>query len=131
MVIILLPDKDFNLCVGLRIREIREACHMSREQFSEKCDISESFLAAVENGQKSITSKTIYKICTSMDVSADYLIRGRKYGFESDMLIEMINSMDKFPREAAIRLLREYIGVVNYFKQKESKEHPDPDKSKQ
>ncbi len=117
----MLPDKDFNLTVGLRIREVREACHMTREQFSEKCDISDSFLAAVESGQKSITSKTLYKICTSMDVSADYFIRGNKNGFESDMLIEMINSMDKLPRESAIRILREYINVVNSLKQKNAK----------
>ena len=113
---ILEPDKDFNLTVGLRIREIREAHNMTREQFSEKCDISDSFLAAVENGQKSITSKTLYKICTSMNVSADYLIRGKNNGFEDDMLMELLNSMDKYPREAAIRILREYISVVNHLK---------------
>lgn len=114
------PDKDFNLTVGLRIREIREACNMTREQFSEKCDISDSFLAAVENGQKSITSKTLYKICTSMDVSADYLIRGKNKGFEGDMIMEMLDSMDKFSRESAIRILREYIGAVNHLKLKDS-----------
>ena len=42
-------NKDFNLLVGLRIREVREALQMSREQFCEVCDISESFLAAVES----------------------------------------------------------------------------------
>ena len=46
------PDKDYNLLVGLRIREIREAFQMTRAEFSEKCDISESFLAAVESGKK-------------------------------------------------------------------------------
>ncbi len=56
-------SKDFNLTVGLRIREIREAMQMTRERFSELCGISDSFLAAVESGKKSITSKTIYKIC--------------------------------------------------------------------
>ena len=34
---------DYNLTVGLRIREIREALRMTREQFSEICDISDSF----------------------------------------------------------------------------------------
>ena len=38
-------DKDFNLMVGLRIREVREVLRMTREQFSERCDISDSFLA--------------------------------------------------------------------------------------
>ena len=51
-------DKDFNLTVGLRIREIREAYQMTQAQFSEKCDLSESFLASVERGKKRVTSKT-------------------------------------------------------------------------
>ena len=45
------PEKDYNLTVGRRIREVREADRMTRAQFSEKCGISESFLAAVESGK--------------------------------------------------------------------------------
>lgn len=51
------PAKDFNLLVGLRIREIREAAGLTREQFSEMCDISESFLTSVEQGQKASLQK--------------------------------------------------------------------------
>lgn len=109
------PDKDFNLTVGLRIREIREAFQMTRAEFSEKCDISESFLTAVESGKKSITSKTLYKICTTTNISADYFIRGNKNGFEMDALVELLNSMDKFPQESALRILREYVTVVNHL----------------
>lgn len=106
------PDKDFNLTVGLRIREVRETFQMTQAEFSEKCDISESFLAAVEGGKKSITSKTLYKICTSMSVSADYFILGKENGFETDTVLELINSMDKRPREGALRILREYADVI-------------------
>ena len=105
------PDKDFNLTVGLRIREVREAFQMTREAFSEKCDLSESFLTAVESGKKGGTSKTLYKICTAMNVSADYFIRGKETGFETDTLIELVNSMDKLPRESALRILRDYLSV--------------------
>lgn len=48
----MIMDKDYNLMVGLRIREVREAMHLSREKFSEKCDISTSFLADIERGKK-------------------------------------------------------------------------------
>jgi transcriptional regulator with XRE-family HTH domain len=112
------PDKDYNLTVGLRIREIREAFQLTRAEFSEKCDISDSFLAAVESGRKSITSKTLYKICTAMDISADYIIRGKSMGFESDTLIELIGNMDRRPRESAIRILREYTYIVNLLSNK-------------
>lgn len=115
------PDKDFNLTVGLRIREIREAYQMTQAEFSEKCDISESFLAAVEGGRKSITSKTLYKICTSMNVSADYIIRGKKNGFETDSLLELLQSMEKRPREGALRILREYTDIVLRLQQDHNK----------
>lgn len=113
MVNILEPDKNYNLTVGLRIREIREAHNMTRAEFSEKCNISDSFLAAVESGKKSVTSKTLYKICTAMNISADYFIRGKHSGFESDMIMELLDSMDKIPREAIMRMLREYVSVIH------------------
>ena len=113
-------DKDFNLIVGLRIREVRESFHMTQAQFSEKCDISESFLAAVEGGKKSITSKTLYKICNYTNVSADYFICGMGNGFETDTILELISSMDKRPREGALRILREYTDVIYKLQQDKS-----------
>lgn len=85
-------DKDYNLQVGLRIREIRETMQISRECFSEKCDISPSFLAAVERGEKSITAKTLFKICTNCHVSADYIIKGHEMGYSKDIFLELMNS---------------------------------------
>ncbi|MCI9426512.1 MAG: helix-turn-helix transcriptional regulator [Eubacterium sp.] len=101
-------SKDFNLTVGLRIREIREAMQMTRERFSELCGISDSFLAAVESGKKSITSKTIYKICYNANISADYLIFGNKGGFECDTVLELLRQMDTNERDSAIRILTEF-----------------------
>ena len=115
------PDKDFNLTVGLRIREIRETYQMTQAEFSERCDLSESFLAAVEGGRKGVTSKTLYKICTTMNVSADYFIRGKNNGFEIDTISEIIHSMDKRAREGALRMLREYADVVYQLQEKSKK----------
>ena len=107
------PDKDYNLLVGLRIREIREAFQMTRAEFSEKCDISESFLAAVESGKKSITSKTLYKICTALNVSADYFILGKNNDFMTDTALELLNSLDDFSRESAMQILNQYVIAIN------------------
>lgn len=100
-------DKDFNLMVGLRIREAREALHLSREKFSEKCDISPSFLADIERGKKSPTAKTIYKICTACNVSADYIVSGHKTGFNKDIALELFNSFTDEQFEHIINILYE------------------------
>lgn len=109
-------EKDFNLRVGLRIREIREMQHLTREQCSEICDISASFLSSVENGKKAVTSKTLYKICTGLNVSADFLLFGTHQGFESDMIIEMIRSIDNDFRPFAIQILKNYVEAVHSVK---------------
>ena len=114
--IVLEPEKDFNLLVGLRIREIREAFQMTRAEFSEKCNISESFLAAVESGKKSITSKTLYKICTALNVSADYFILGKNNDFKTDSALELLNSLDEFSRESAMQILNQYVIAINNLK---------------
>lgn len=100
-------EKDYNLMVGLRIRELREALHLSREKFSEKCDISTSFLADIERGKKSLTAKTVYKICTACNISADYIILGHKEGFDKDMSIEILNSFSTEQLEHIINILYE------------------------
>lgn len=107
-------DKDFNLTVGLRIREAREALHMTREQFSELCGISDSFLAAVESGKKSITSKTLYKICSNAHISSDYIIFGNDNGFQTDIIIESLKELDDTQRENAMRILSEFISAIRY-----------------
>lgn len=100
-------EKDYNLMVGLRIREIRESMHLSREKFSEKCDISSSFLADVERGKKSLTSKTIYKICSACNISADYIVLGHKEGFDKDVGIEILNSFNSEQMKHIINILLE------------------------
>lgn len=115
-------DKDFNLIVGLRIREIREAMHMTRETFSELCGISDSFLAAVESGKKSITSKTLYKICSNAHISADYIILGNNTDFEADTIIELLKNMSPIEREHAFRILSEYSNALNASKQQLQKD---------
>ncbi len=100
-------DKDYNLIVGLRIREIRETMHLSREKFSEKCDISPSFLSDIERGKKSLTAKTIYKICTACGITADYIILGHKEGFDKDVGIEILHSFDAGQLEHIINILLE------------------------
>jgi transcriptional regulator with XRE-family HTH domain len=67
---------EYNAQVGRRIRSSRELMGLSRERFAELCDISDSFLADVERGKKSLTVKTLNKICVAANLSADYIVLG-------------------------------------------------------
>ena len=106
-------EKDYNLIVGLRIREIRESLDLSREKFSEKCDISPSFLADIERGKKSLSVKTLYKICDSCNISSDYIILGHKQGFEGDLALELLSSFNEDDMEQIITILSSIKKIKN------------------
>lgn len=79
-------DVKYNHEVGFRIRSTRETMGLSRESFSELCSISSSFLSDVERGNKSITIKTLNKICTVSNVSADYIVFGDRKRMKTFLL---------------------------------------------
>lgn len=105
--------KEFNLAIGLRIREVREGLKMTREQFSEKCDLSASFLATVENGSKSITMKSLDKICQAANVTPNYILYGKDEGYEADVVLEMLRTLKPEAKGHAVRMLKEYIEAIH------------------
>ena len=62
--------------IGERLRGIREGMQMTREEFSEKIDITDSFLGQIERGERSLSVKTLKKVVKYTGVSADYLLFG-------------------------------------------------------
>ena len=79
-----MKKEEINISIGSRIRQVRENMGYTREHFSELCDISDSFLSDVERGNKSLTTKTLYKICTSANISADFIVLGNDTSTDSD-----------------------------------------------
>ena len=61
---------------GERLRGIRESMKMNREEFSEKIDITDSFLGQIERGERALSVKTLRKVVKYTGVSADYLLFG-------------------------------------------------------
>ena len=79
-----------NIDIGERLRSIREGMNMTREQFSEKIDITDSFLGQIERGERSLSVKTLKKVVKYTGVSADYLLFGKDTNNET---IQKINNI--------------------------------------
>ena len=78
--------------IGERLREIRENMHMTREEFSEKIDITDSFLGQIERGERSLSVKTLKKVVKYTGVSADYLLFGKNS--KNDVLNKINNILE-------------------------------------
>ena len=76
--------------IGERLRGVRENMHMTREEFSEKIDITDSFLGQIERGERSLSVKTLKKVVRYTGVSADYLLFGQD---SNNKTIQKINNI--------------------------------------
>ena len=76
--------------IGERLRGIREKMHMTREEFSEKIDITDSFLGQIERGERALSVKTLKKVVKYTGISADYLLFGQDTNNET---IQKINNI--------------------------------------
>ena len=85
-----LNQDDIN--IGERLREIRENMNMTREEFSEKIDITDSFLGQIERGERSLSVKTLKKVVKYTGVSADYLLFGKNS--KNDVLTKINNILE-------------------------------------
>ena len=61
--------KDFQIALGNRIRQIREAKNISQTELGNLCDIERSNMNRIEAGNTNPTAYTLYKISKNLKVS--------------------------------------------------------------
>ena len=78
---------------GKRIKEIREAKGLTQMAFSEKLNISRSYINKIEKGTKTASIDLLIEIAVYGGVSLDYLVLGQKQ--EGDQLKEKIRDLQE------------------------------------
>lgn len=63
-----------NAKIGERIRQIRQATHLTQEQFAEQIGVTSAFVSELERGVVGISVSTIRRICQVFGVSCDSII---------------------------------------------------------
>ena len=106
--------------IGERLRGIREGMQMTREEFSEKIDITDSFLGQIERGERSLSVKTLKKVVKYTGVSADYLLFGKD---TSNGTIQKINNILTVNSEIASDFIYHVVMCSNDFCKKLSDEN--------
>ncbi len=74
----LLKDNHFLFEMGNRISKRRKELKMTQEQVAESMNISVQSLSCIELGKKAIRPENLVNLCYTLDVSADYILKGTK-----------------------------------------------------
>lgn len=106
-------NAELNKLIGVRIREKREALGLTREKLAEYIEISPQFLAQIELGRRGMSSATLYKVCTTLSTSADYIILGREEPGDASQVIGMLENLNPKYLPYAEELLKTFIMAVN------------------
>jgi transcriptional regulator with XRE-family HTH domain len=70
-------DNQLLLDMGKRIVDRRKQLRMTQEELAEKVNVTPQMISTAELGKKAIRPENLLKICTTLEISADYLLTGK------------------------------------------------------
>ena len=85
--------------LGLRIANERKNKKLTQEQLAEKTGLSANYISNIENNYSIPSLETFIKICSALDVTADYILLGTIYSSDNylvdDIAIKLSKCNDK------------------------------------
>ena len=101
--------------LGNRIREERRRLHLTQAQLAEDVDISDTYMGAIERGERSLTLDTLVRLVNRLGVTVDYLLADSVSDSDANIMEQFKQIMDQQPlerRQMAINVLRT---IFSYF----------------
>ena len=91
--------KELNVKMGERIHEAREAAGMTQEYLVDTISVSVQYISDLERGVVGTSIPTLMKICSSLNVSSDFILFGVQHDNDSSLvqlrLNNGLNNIDK------------------------------------
>ena len=101
--------------LGKRIREERIKLNLTQAQLAEAIDISDTYMGAIERGERSLTLDTLVKLVNRLVVTVDYMLSDFVSDNNSNILEQFKQIIDGQPlerKQMAINVLRT---LFSYF----------------
>jgi transcriptional regulator with XRE-family HTH domain len=105
---------------GLRIREERLKLHLTQAQLAEAIDISDTYMGAIERGERCVTLDTLVRIAEKLEVTIDYLLADSVKDNDSNIIEQfrqITNGQPLERKQMAIGILR---ALFSYFEKDEA-----------
>ena len=95
--------------LGERIREERLRLHLTQAQLAEAVDISDTYMGAIERGERSLTLDTLVRLVNRLGVTVDYLLADSVTDSDTNIMEQfkqIINDQPMERKQMAINVLR-------------------------
>lgn len=84
----------FLVNMGIRIAQRRKELHLTQEQLADKMGVSLQTVSCIELGKKAVRPENLANLCTYLDVSADYILYGRRGSQQMTDVVAKLSSLD-------------------------------------
>lgn len=106
--------------LGERIREERKRLNLTQAQLAEAIDISDTYMGAIERGERSLTLDTLVRLVNRLGVTVDYMLSDSVSDNDSNIMeqFKQITDGQSLERkQMAINVLRT---IFSYFKNEDN-----------
>lgn len=95
--------------LGERIREERLKLNLTQAKLAEAVDISDTYMGAIERGERSLALDTLVRLANRLGVTIDYLLSDSVTDSDGNIMEQFKQIIDKQPlerKQMAINVLR-------------------------
>ncbi|MDE6456350.1 MAG: helix-turn-helix domain-containing protein [Dysosmobacter sp.] len=95
--------------LGERIREERLRLNLTQAPLAENTGISDTYMGAIERGERSLTLDTLVRLVNRLGVTVDYLLKDSVADSDANIMEEFKQVIDQQPikrKRLAINILR-------------------------
>jgi len=94
--------------IGSRVQMLRKKAGFSREQLSERSNLSVQSICKIESGNRNFRIQSLIAISGALGVSADYILGLSKYSDDDNMMC-MLSSLSPKGKEFMLKIMEIYI----------------------
>ena len=101
--------------LGERIKEERKRIHLTQAQLANEVGISDTYMGAIERGERSLTLDTLVKLANRIGVTIDYLLTDFVDGSNESIVDEFKQIIDNHPLDRKVMALQVLRTIFGYF----------------
>ena len=106
--------------LGKRIREERRRLNLTQAQLAEDIDISDTYMGAIERGERSLTLDTLVRLVNRLGVSVDYMLSDSVTDNDANIIEQFRQITDCQPLERKQMALNVLRTIFSYFDKEEA-----------
>ena len=101
--------------LGERIKEERKRIHLTQAQLANEVGISDTYMGAIERGERSLTLDTLVKLANRLGITIDYLLTDFVDGSNESIIDEFKQIIDNHPLDRKVMALQVLRTIFGYF----------------